>query len=398
MDDLIMYEKSRSDRRGTTLSLVLFDTSLLRKRGAKKFVEEVLTIVRTTDHVGWFGRSSVAVLLPETSPTGAQVFLNHATEFGRPSWIPAELYSYPDMWLETMHGSNGNGTDEAGSNGEGESHTEGSNGNGSSQERLRDFSRVTFVKETPRWKRALDVFGAGLGVLVLTPIFLLISIYIKTVSPGPVLFKQKRVGIGRREFTFLKFRTMHVGSEVSDHAEHTKDLIGGDQSMQKLDDTDPRIIFGGRVLRKASIDELPQLFNVLRGDMSLVGPRPCIPYEAEEYLRWHTGRFSILPGLTGLWQVSGKNKLTFKQMIRLDIAYEKRRSLLLDMWIILMTVPTIFGLVLESVGNRVEHYAPVEATFHRLKKAKETTPEGQGCPDHEQHHRSLAHAADRASS
>jgi lipopolysaccharide/colanic/teichoic acid biosynthesis glycosyltransferase len=123
--------------------------------------------------------------------------------------------------------------------------------------------------------------------------------------------------------------------------------------MEKLDEYDPRIIPGGRILRKLAIDELPQIFNVLRGEMSLVGPRPCIPYEADEYERWHTHRFTILPGLTGLWQVSGKNKLTFAEMIRLDIAYERSMSLWIDLWIIIRTIPTVIGLGLEGAGNRL---------------------------------------------
>jgi lipopolysaccharide/colanic/teichoic acid biosynthesis glycosyltransferase len=124
--------------------------------------------------------------------------------------------------------------------------------------------------------------------------------------------------------------------------------------MEKLDTTsDPRIITGGKVLRKTCIDELPQLFNVLRGEMSLVGPRPCIPYEAEEYLRWHTHRFDILPGMTGLWQVSGKNRLSFEQMIRLDISYAKTMSFLFDLKILLLTLPTIIGLVSEAVVRNI---------------------------------------------
>lgn len=124
--------------------------------------------------------------------------------------------------------------------------------------------------------------------------------------------------------------------------------------MEKLDDKkDPRIIFGGKVIRKSCIDELPQLWNVLKGDMSLVGPRPCIPYEAEEYLRWHTHRFDIVPGLTGLWQVSGKNKLSFRKMISLDINYSKNLSLLLDLKIILMTIPAIIIMVLEAAFKKI---------------------------------------------
>ena len=356
MDNLIMYEKTRSDRRGTSLSLVLFDTSILRRRGARKFVEEVLTVVRTTDHVGWFGKSSLAVLLPETDRGGAEVFLRHATELSRPSWIGAELYTYPEMWLESQDHDNGNGSGHAGSNGNGHR----PNGNHRADEKVRDFTRVNFARETPRWKRVLDITGAGLGLIALAPLFAFVSVWIKVVSPGPVIFRQKRVGMGRKEFTFFKFRTMHVNNDESYHAQHARSFISGDRTMDKLDEEDPRIIFGGRVLRKTAIDEFPQLINILRGEMSLVGPRPCIPYEAEEYHRWHTGRFSILPGLTGLWQVSGKNKLTFQQMIRLDIAYEKRRSLWLDLWIILATLPAIGAMVLESVGKRVEQYRHCE--------------------------------------
>ncbi|MCK4516742.1 MAG: sugar transferase, partial [Spirochaetaceae bacterium] len=126
-----------------------------------------------------------------------------------------------------------------------------------------------------------------------------------------------------------------------------------DKPMIKLDGVDPRIIKGGRILRKVALDELPQLLNIIKGDMSLVGPRPCIPYEADEYHQWHARRFSILPGLTGLWQVSGKNKLTFRQMIRLDIAYENKMSLWFDLWIILRTFPTIMKLGLEGARRRM---------------------------------------------
>jgi lipopolysaccharide/colanic/teichoic acid biosynthesis glycosyltransferase len=140
--------------------------------------------------------------------------------------------------------------------------------------------------------------------------------------------------------------------------------------MEKLDEYDPRIIPGGRILRKLAIDELPQIFNVLRGEMSLVGPRPCIPYEADEYERWHTHRFTILPGLTGLWQVSGKNKLTFAEMIRLDIAYERNMSLWIDLWIIVRTIPTVIGLGLEGAGNRLARLGIRPRTARESTKAK----------------------------
>jgi len=196
----------------------------------------------------------------------------------------------------------------------------------------------------------MDIAGALAALAILFPIITLVSLYIKCVSPGTVLFRQKRVGYKGRPFTFLKFRTMHPNNDPTLHREYLKELIKGGQPMEKLDGgRDPRIIPGGKILRKVCIDELPQLINVLRGEMSLVGPRPCIPYEAEEYLRWHVHRFDILPGMTGLWQVSGKNRLSFEQMVRLDISYMKRMSLLLDLMILLRTVPTILGMVFEAI-------------------------------------------------
>jgi lipopolysaccharide/colanic/teichoic acid biosynthesis glycosyltransferase len=201
----------------------------------------------------------------------------------------------------------------------------------------------------------LDIAGSLLGLILSSPLFLMLTIYIKVVSPGPVFFKQKRVGYRASPFTFLKFRTMCANNDPSCHQAHLKELINTDQPMEKLDNgRDPRIIPGGRILRKACIDEFPQLVNVLKGEMSLVGPRPCLPYEAEEYLRWHSHRFDVLPGLTGLWQVSGKNKLTFKQMIRLDISYCQKLSLWLDLKILLLTLPAIVSFVSEAIVKRMK--------------------------------------------
>ena len=156
---------------------------------------------------------------------------------------------------------------------------------------------------------------------------------------APVFFKQERVGLSGKRFQLFKFRTMKVKNNDSIHRGYVKELINGDSDgdkpMIKLDDS--RIIPMGKFIRVTFFDELPQLINVFRGEMSLVGPRPCIPYEAEEYLRWHTRRFDITPGLTGLWQVSGKNMTTFKEMIRFDITYTVKRSFLLDTLILLKT-------------------------------------------------------------
>ena len=202
-----------------------------------------------------------------------------------------------------------------------------------------------FVRRIPVWKRLLDIFGSFFGLILLSPLFLLIAVLIKIVSPGPVFFKQTRIGYGAKEFNFWKFRTMRVNADTASHQQYLSELIHGDDEedkqpdrpMIKQDNDNPNIIPFGRFLRASCIDELPQLINVLLGDMSLVGPRPPIPYEVEEYLIWHKNRFDGLPGMTGLWQVSGKNRLTFKEMIRLDIQYERQMSLLADLKIILMT-------------------------------------------------------------
>jgi lipopolysaccharide/colanic/teichoic acid biosynthesis glycosyltransferase len=201
-----------------------------------------------------------------------------------------------------------------------------------------------FAHQLPLWKDVLDVFLAVVALILLSPLFLIVAAYIKIVSPGPVFFKQERVGFRGKKFTIWKFRTMKVDNDAKAHEEYLKSLIqGGDQAMVKLDaKKDPRIIPLGGVLRQTGLDELPQLINVFLGDMSLVGPRPCLPYEAREYDRWHAERFDTAPGLTGLWQVSGKNRTTFKDMIRFDIRYAKRMSLWMEIQILFRTFPAIF--------------------------------------------------------
>ncbi len=211
---------------------------------------------------------------------------------------------------------------------------------------------LLYERPLPRWKRLLDVALAGAVLVVLMPLFALIAVYIKLVSPGPILFGQRRVGYLGREFLLWKFRSMHHGADTAVHQQYVSQLIRGQESdgdvaMTKIEN-DPRIIPFGRLFRRMCLDEFPQLLNVLNGDMSLIGPRPALPYEVAEYRRWQRGRFDAVPGMTGLWQVSGKNRLTFKQMVRLDIKYARKRSLKLDLWILMMTIPTVVGQVLAS--------------------------------------------------
>ena len=211
----------------------------------------------------------------------------------------------------------------------------------------------------PRWKRVFDCCGAVAGIILGFPACLLYAAFVRIVSPGPVLFRQERIGYRGRPFIFLKLRTMKISNDPSHHRVHLRGLINSDAPMTKLDGlADPRLIPGARIIRKLCIDELPQFVNVLRGEMSLVGPRPCLPYEFEEYKRWHVKRFDVLPGMTGLWQVRGKNSLTFAQMIRLDIRYTESMSPSLDLLILLMTFPAIAAYLLQSVIGRFGSVSP----------------------------------------
>jgi lipopolysaccharide/colanic/teichoic acid biosynthesis glycosyltransferase len=192
-------------------------------------------------------------------------------------------------------------------------------------------------------KRGLDIVGSAMALTVLSPLMGVLALLIKLSSKGPVLFRQSRVGYRGRHFTFLKFRTMRVSNDWSVHKEFIQRFIGGEMESAGLTqvykiENDPRVTRIGRLLRKASLDELPQFWNVLMGEMSLVGPRPPIPYEVECYDIWHRRRIlEVKPGLTGLWQVKGRSRTTFNDMVRLDLQYAKSWSIWLDLKILFET-------------------------------------------------------------
>lgn len=197
-------------------------------------------------------------------------------------------------------------------------------------------------------KRLIDIVGSGLALLIFAPLFCVISLLVVATSKGPVLFRQERLGQFGKKFVFLKFRSMYVHSDDSLHREYIKKLITENRpSEEQAGDVnapvykirnDPRITPIGRLLRKTSLDELPQLINVLKGEMSLVGPRPAIPYEVESYDIWHRYRLlQVKPGITGLWQVSGRSSTSFDDMVRLDLKYVQEQSLWLDFKILFIT-------------------------------------------------------------
>ncbi|MBW3607643.1 MAG: sugar transferase [Actinobacteria bacterium] len=192
--------------------------------------------------------------------------------------------------------------------------------------------------------RTLDVVVAAIALIVLAPMLLVIALAIRLDSSGPALFRQERWGRGTRRFVVNKFRTMHVDTPNDEHVAYVQRLIAGDaERKQKLFKlvADERVTRVGRILRKSSLDELPQLINVLLGAMSLVGPRPCLEYEAEKYPPHAFGRFAVKPGITGLWQVSGRSQLSFDEMIALDLEYAQRRSFWLNVRILLRTLPVV---------------------------------------------------------
>lgn len=193
-------------------------------------------------------------------------------------------------------------------------------------------------------RRLFDVVFASALILLLSPILIGVALAVRLDSRGPAFFRQRRVGYMEREFILFKYRSMRVDADPRGHQEYVTALIkgegaapdGGRENLYKLA-VDNRITPVGRWIRRWSLDELPQLFNVVKGDMTLVGPRPAIPYEVAEYPNWYRKRFSVKPGLTGYWQVSGRSERTYEEMVRLDIEYAERRSLGLDLLILLKT-------------------------------------------------------------
>jgi lipopolysaccharide/colanic/teichoic acid biosynthesis glycosyltransferase len=218
-------------------------------------------------------------------------------------------------------------------------------------------------------KRSLDVIVAALALLILSPLFLVVTLLVRLTSRGPALFCQERVGFSGRHFTMYKFRSMYVDSDDRLHRAAYEQFLRGERSNGKVDGdllnkeqaaavalatpttlprrsrvaSDPRITLLGYLLRRSSIDELPQFVNVLRGEMSLVGPRPPIPYEVGLYQPWHLRRLDTLPGITGLWQVHGRSRVTFDQMVQMDVEYIEKQSFWYDMKLLLLTIPAVLS-------------------------------------------------------
>jgi lipopolysaccharide/colanic/teichoic acid biosynthesis glycosyltransferase len=348
---LLKHERCRADRDNSEFSLAVLDVVGVagNNRVIRQIIECIREKMRSIDEVGWLDEKRIGVLLPLAGSSGGEKFVLRiiGSFTTRLPLIPWSVYSYPTHWAPgaEMRAKSSSGSPTI---------AESAPSTRIDSNILDNLFGEIFCRKIPQWKRYLDIAGSLFFIALLSPLFLAVAAFILCVSPGKIFYKQARVGYKGKSFVLLKFRTMHEKNDSSAHRDYVKQLIRGQIPMKKLDGgSDPRIIPGGKILRKACIDELPQLFNVLFGSMSLVGPRPCIPYEAEEFMRWHRHRFDILPGMTGLWQVSGKNKLSFEKMIRLDISYADHMSFFKDIKILIKTIPTIIGLFFEKAWKKI---------------------------------------------
>lgn len=374
---MVLRERTRADHNNHLISLILFDIAPKENNGT--LVPNLLTLIakglRSAGKSGWFDREHIGVLLPDTNRCGAIQIVEDICSLVKTTVPPLgyRVYTYPVQWPPNDSGHE-TPTYFVGSHSQSQSkkcqgvcingvgdnlpNTQQSSANAPPNGLdLLKLIEPFFVHSMPFWKRMIDLFGALLALVVLSPLMVLIALFIKIVSPGPVFYKQERIGTNGSKFTMLKFRTMTVDVDPRDHQEYVTGLIHNsnnkeeDKPMAKLGNH-ADIIPLGRMLRNTALDELPQLFNVLKGEMSLVGPRPPIPYEVEQYLPWHFARFDATPGMTGLWQVSGKNRLSFTEMMRLDIQYAAKISCWSDIAILLKTPIAIITQIADNLRER----------------------------------------------
>ena len=338
---MISIERKRTERSRTPFLLMLLDTGnhqVSEKNGKAldSIVSALLASTRETDVTGWYkNRATVGVIFTElvvvdknsllsTMLTRVSTTLQDNLTFEQFNQISISFHFFPDDWDHDISGRPSNPTlypDQP--------------------------SRSNARRSLSGSKRTMDIVGSALALILCTPLFLIIALAIKASSKGPVFFRQQRVGRYGKRFTFLKFRSMHINNDPSVHREYVTKLIAGraerkpsngnGEGVYKLTD-DERVTRVGALLRRTSFDELPQFLNVLKGDMSLVGPRPAIPYEVVAYQTWHRRRvLEVKPGITGLWQVNGRSRLKFDEMVRLDLRYAKSWSPWLDIKILMRT-------------------------------------------------------------
>ncbi len=343
--DAIRQERRRSERSGRPFLLLLARLQNLPKNGTRpgvirKLLSTVRGCVRETDTVGWYRQNQIlGVIFTELGDAEQGTVLSSLKQ-RTTNKIDNSSREVINLGLSyTFH-----------------FFPEGSGPNGHAMDfkLYPELSRERWTKKVARGiKRAIDLLGSVMALTFLSGLLLLIALLIKLTSQGPILFRQTRIGQHGKAFTFLKFRSMYVNNDPTIHKDYVTRFIAGRAELNASDGgegvykitNDPRVTPLGRFLRKTSLDELPQLLNVLRGQMSLIGPRPPVPYEYEHYDLWHRRRIlETKPGLTGLWQVSGRSRTSFDDMVRLDLKYATEWSLWLDLKILLLTPrAVIFG-------------------------------------------------------
>jgi lipopolysaccharide/colanic/teichoic acid biosynthesis glycosyltransferase len=365
MNIAIQRESARADRSGGEFALVLFR---IRNRdhaslSTVRLAKTLLGRIRATDDIGWYDEDHLGVLLPDTTAAGAWRFADSVCGLAsqRTHRPLCSVYCYPTKWFtdDEAPATPLLRNDSNGDNHNGDSHNSGNGGNGDGRYAVRNLipyfldgvkagleqppSAVhrlesLLVRPLPWWKRAIDVVGAATGLIIATPIMAAAALAIKMTSKGPVLFAQKRAGLGGQPFTIFKFRTMVVDAEAQKALLRAKNEQDG--PAFKIKD-DPRVTKVGKFLRKTSIDELPQLWNVLVGDMTLVGPRPLPVNESDACEGWQRRRLDVTPGLTCIWQVKGRSRVSFAEWVRMDVSYIRRRTFLHDVAILAQTVPAV---------------------------------------------------------
>ena len=326
-------EKRRTERTVAPLSIALFQLDTGQDAGlvhSGELLEILRSAKRETDVIGSLGGGRIALLLPDTNKDGAKVLSERIVKCAGVSGITAVTASYPDEVFVGLLQDTDQATD---------------------TEPVAVEDHPVLDEPGYHLKRAIDIIGALVALVLFSPVMLITAIAIALTSPGPVIFRQTRIGRKGMPFEFFKFRSMRNDADDSIHREYVQKLIEG--NLQEINNgsaekpfykmkSDPRVTRVGKFIRRTHIDELPQLFNVLKGDMSLVGPRPGLPYEVEKYEYWHLRRvLEIKPGITCLWQVNGHNATSFDDMVRLDIRYVRECSLLLDLSILLKTVKVV---------------------------------------------------------
>ena len=343
---IISLERKRSERSQRPFALLLMEVGSTmpvekRIRLLGKLLSALAFATRETDVLGWYEATSAAgVIFTEITLDNnlvlstilsrlSGVLCEHLTS-DQLSKVKFSFHIYPDQWSPNDPGRPG------------------------SPELYPDLQQQMGNNRVNRTiKRGMDILGSLLLLLVLSPVFFLIAIAIRLSSKGPVFFRQERIGEHGIPFTFLKFRSMYVDNDESQHKEYVRQLIAGQALKQTTDldregvfklANDPRITAVGNLLRRTSLDELPQFINVLRGEMSLVGPRPPVPYEVEAYAPWHRRRLlEAKPGITGLWQIHGRSRVGFDDMVRLDLRYARYSSPWLDVKILLQTPKAVLA-------------------------------------------------------